>query len=140
MAVKLPIDYVTPEEFKSMTQEEMFNYIFIKGDKSAWHDDYIDEVGDHEALYPLQISLMGDVLNLIVNKVYNKTSPWMPKGYKLNPRIMYTLEKFLEENKAQVREASLSGKTNKHVSGSCDRLITTMKPGFDYDKTNNATV
>lgn len=140
MAAKSPLDYITPAELNSMTDEEIFNYIFIKGNKDAWHDDYINEVGDNERFYPLQISLMGDVLNLIVNKIYNKTSPWMPKGYKLNPKIIYILEKYLAENTDQVRDASLSSKTNKHVSGSCDRLITAMKPGFDYDKAKNATV
>lgn len=133
--IKLQDRFLTESQLRNMTEKEVFDYCFLKGNKADWIQDCIKELTDNPDKYPLQDSLVGEPWNFILSKINQRVSNWLPEGYKLNPRFLYALETVLQTDKIQVRNASINGKPNKFISGSCDTTIELLDKAFTYSDT-----
>ena len=133
--VALEKRFLTSEELSSLTEAELYKYCFIEGKKEEWDTDFNKEIVNNIEKYESLKALSGVPLSYIKTKIDYQMSNWLPKGTKLNPRLLYSLQTILEKDEKHLREAGLTGTTNSHISDSCIALTTIINKAFEYTAT-----
>ena len=128
--------YLSADQLRAMTSEEVYNYCFVDGRKEEWDTDYNDEIVNNIEQYGILQSLSGEPLGFIKTKIDMIMSEWIPNGKKLNPKLVYTLQTILAQNKAQVRNVALTGRANSYISKSCTSLTQIINKAFENELVN----
>ena len=124
--------FLTADELKSLSSEEVYRYCFINGNKADWDSDFNKEIVNNISNYELLKTLSGEPLSFIKTKLSMILSRWIPTGTKLNPRLLFTLQDILSQDEPQVRDSSLTGKPNDHIRQSCIKLTLIINKAFEY--------
>ena len=123
--------YLTAEQLNAMSNEDINKYCFINGNRTEWETDFNDEICDNIDRYELLKTLSGRPLSYIKTKIAYNLLNWLPEGKKLNPKLLFTLQSILAKNKVEVRNASLKGTANQHISTSCTNLTEIINKAFE---------
>lgn len=125
--------YLTADQLRALSSEQVYDYCFIDGRKEDWETDYDDEIINNLSNYPILQSLSGQPLGYIKTKIDMIMSQWIPAGKKLNPKLVYTLQSILEKNPAQVRNVALTGNANLFISRTCINLTQIINKAFENE-------
>lgn len=125
--------YLTEFQLNAMSDAEIYKYCFVPGKKEEWDVDFNREISDNLERYNILKTLSGKPLSYIKTKIYYNMSTWLPEGKKLNPKLLFTLQSILSKNLVEVRNASLTGISNPHLSQSCIKLTEIINKAFNCE-------
>ena len=120
----------------SLTDEQIYNRYFTKGDHTDWYADFNKEWGDEKEnqKYQLVKTFNPGSIGYFVSKLKLLYEPLLPVGYKFNAKsIFLDLDKVLCENRELALPARI--KANQFLLDLVTEFANIIDKGLNYSNT-----